>query len=140
MKEEHMRRSAFTILELVFVIVVLGILAAVALPRLGSTVVSAHIAKAQGDVSAIRVAIASERQKNLVQGTNSYPSSLDSGGLFGAILTYPVTSSTNAGEWSGGNPNYTFMVGTDAVVFTYDNGTGKFDCTHSNANCKKIVE
>lgn len=136
-----MNRSAFTILELVFVIVVLGILAAVALPRLGSTVEQAHIAKAQGDVAAIRSGIASERQKSLVQGINTFPATLDSGtGLFGAILTYPVTSGTGGGEWSGNNPNYTFTVGADAVAFTYDSDTGKFDCTHSNANCAKIVE
>lgn len=136
-----MKRAAFTLLELIFVIVVLGILAAVALPRLGGTMVQAHIAKAQGDVSAIRSGIASERQKNLVQGINLYPTTLDSAtGLFGAILTYPVTASTGGGEWDGASPNYTFMVGEDAVAFTYDSNTGIFDCDHTNANCRKIVE
>ena len=135
-----MRREAFTILELIFVIVVLGILAAVALPRLGSTVELSHIAKAQGDVSAIRTAIASERQKKLVQGINQYPTTLDSGGLFGAVLNYPVKNSATAGEWSGANPNYTFYVGNTAVDFTYDSTTGKFDCDHTDSLCQKIVE
>ena len=135
-----MKKSGFTILELIFVIVVLGILAAVALPRLSSTVELSHIAKAQGDVAAIRTGIASERQKRLVSGDSSYPTTLDNGGLFGAILVYPLTSSTNGGEWSGGNPTYTFKVGADSVVFTYVSATGKFDCVHSNANCAKIVE
>jgi len=136
-----MKRSGFTLLELIFVIVVLGILAAVALPRLGSTVELSYIAKAQGDVGAIRTAIASERQKKLVQGINEYPPTLDSGGLFGAVLTYPVASSSAGGEWSGGNPNYTFSLGDgNTVSFTYDSTTGRFDCNHADANCKKIVE
>ena len=135
-----MKRSGFTLLELIFVIVVLGILAAVAIPRLGSTMTHSYIAKAQGDVSAIRTAIASERQKKLVQGINQYPTTLDNGGLFGAVLNYPVKNSTNAGEWSGSNPNYTFNVGSATVAFTYDSTTGKFDCNHADTNCAKIVE
>ena len=118
-----MKRYAFTMIELVFVIVVLGILAAVALPRLGSTMVSAQIAKAQGDVAAIRSSIASARQKMLVRGRNVYPSTLDNSAttavgqkLFDQngtdaqvsatpptavkILSYPIYSKNSAGGWS----------------------------------------
>ena len=52
----------------------LGIVAAVAIPRLGGNMERAQIAKAQGDVAALRAAIASARQKMLVTGTNAYPS------------------------------------------------------------------
>ena len=73
----NVKRTAFTLIELIFVIVVLGILAAVAIPRIGGNVVNAQIAKAQGDVAVIRASIASARQKLLVTGRNAYPTALD---------------------------------------------------------------
>ncbi len=133
-------RTAFTMIELIFVIVVLGILAAVAIPRLGSTIDDAKIASGQGDVAAIRSSIASTRQKNLVKGDNFYPPTLDNGtGLFGAVLTYPIYPG-NSG-WSGTDPDYTFTIVSGRTVdFTYDPDNGTFDCDHSEDDCKRLVE
>ena len=154
-----MRRKAFTMIELIFVIVVLGILAAVALPRLGSTIESGYIASAQGDVAAIRASIASARQNELIRGSNRYISSLSTGttNLFDgngsiSVLTYPIVADTTGG-WSreAGTENYTFTIDTgNAVVFTYYpnrttvagvvHAAGTFDCDHSEALCQKIAE
>lgn len=130
-----MRSSAFSMIELIFVIVVLGILASVALPRLTGSMEQSYIAKAQGDVASIRAGIAGARQKALVRGDNSYPSTLDSGGLFGNVLTYPITKG-----WSGASPTYQCDIGGVTVQFDYNSTSGVFDCDHSDANCKKIVE
>ncbi len=48
-----MKRSGFTMIELVFVIVILGILASVAIPKLAATRDDANIAKASTEISSM---------------------------------------------------------------------------------------
>ena len=148
-----MKRLAFTMIELIFVIVVLGILASVALPKMGAVMSSSMIASAQGDVGGIRAAIASARQKQLVRGRNKYITKLST--LAGAssngdllfdgngsitILTYPIAAD-HVGGWKKVNDTtYEFNVDGDKATFTYDPTKGLFDCDHTESICRKIVE
>lgn len=160
-----MRRTAFTMLELVFVIVVIGILAAIAVPRLAATRDDAQIAKGRSDVAAIRSAIVSERQTRLIRGDSSYINQLHSGAagskttLFdnngtttNTILQYGLaTQNSSNGHWddtvvqTGTIWNYTFRVMNTDVTFDYNATNGTFTCDRTamgNAGiyCKLLID
>ncbi len=143
-------KNAFTMVELVFVIVVLGILAAIAIPRMAATRTDAEITKGRADVASVRSAIVSERQGRLIKGESSYISSLHgttAGFLFDGngsseLLMYGVKDEDKNGHWhyNSGAGTYDFKIQNSAVPFTYNSSNGKFDCVHTNDNCKLLTE
>ncbi|WP_181881812.1 type II secretion system protein [Helicobacter sp. MIT 14-3879] len=52
-----MKRNAFSMIELVFVIVILGVLAAVAVPRFVATRTDAQVATARSDLASVQKAV-----------------------------------------------------------------------------------
>lgn len=143
-------KHGFTIIELIFVIVVLGILSAVAIPKFKSTRIMADISKGRSDVQAIRSSILNERQSNLIKGINTFIPKLSdgSGTLFTGdgdrkLLLYGIVPGTTSGKWSskiGDQEQYNFKVDTDNITFTYDSDKGTFTCDRSNDTCKKLVD
>ncbi len=133
-------KYAFTMIEMIFVIVVLGILASVALPRFAATRTDAEITKGRSDISSIRSAIITERQSRLITGDSAYiaGTTINSGGLFGGVLTYPIATSTASGHWSSTGTNdingtqYNFNVSGTNVLFSYTRSDGKFTCDTAN--------
>jgi general secretion pathway protein G len=151
-----MKRTAFTMLELVFVIVIIGILAAIAVPRLAATRDDAQMTKGRSDVAAIRSGIVSERQARLLRGESSYISALDQGVAAGAenvvifdnngtptstILMYGITTKNANGHWmKTDDTTYTYQVLGEPVTFTYTKDTGMFDCDHADPKCRLLTE
>lgn len=148
-------------IELVFVIVVLGILAAVAIPRLAATRGDAQITKGRSDVAAIRSGISLQRSKNMLesnpQAVGFFPDNLDNIGVAGYgqdnqrlfnfadgntsnILEYPIFSANRDGGWlKTGDNVYSFTVGGVATSFTYTNANGLFNCAANAANCNALT-
>ncbi len=62
------KRKAFTMIELIFIIVIIGILSAVAIPKFAMNRDNAIMAKAKNTVASVRSALATERQKHILQG------------------------------------------------------------------------
>ena len=79
-------KSGFTLIEVLLVVVIIGILAAVAIPRLGGRVKQAQVAAAQADVNNVGMALRLYEVDN-----GNYPASLS--GL--------VTSPGAAPNWRG---------------------------------------
>lgn len=125
-----MKHKAFTLVELIFVIVVLGILAAVALPKFTPWIEDAYVSKAQSQVSIIRSGLQNYRSKSLLKGTGvTYPD-LNTSTLFSNITSEGLPTGTDAGEWSYDASTGKFIFHTDSVkiYFDYDKNTGKFTC------------
>lgn len=156
------KRTAFTMIELIYVIVVIGILAMIAIPRMGTAIVEANIGKAKSDVAAIRSAIASERQARFLKGSSDYIDALDhhagatpgtgvdifddndTNGTNGKLLTYPIVTGTDEGQWMKTDTNqYTFYSEGAGAAFNYNKNTGIFTCTtgadENGTLCSRII-
>jgi len=122
------RKNGFTMIEMVFVIVAIGILAAIAVPRFAATRLDAEISKGRADVAAVRSAIVSERQSRLITGDTTWIAALGSG--FSNVLMYEAGD-----KWNGNGAAYTYTLsdGT-AITFAYNNNNGTFRCTSGCGN------
>lgn len=126
-------KRGFTMLELVFVIVVIGILAGIAVPRLFVTRDDAVIAKARGDIASIRSSIINRHNTDMLSGVFAYPnldSSATSEKLFDNVLQggiKPKGTDDKTG-WSRSGNEYTFTIAGQSVKFIYNNANGSFDC------------
>ena len=132
-------RKAFTMLELTFVIVIIGVLSAVAIPKFAGTRNDATIAKAKTTIASVRGAISTLRQKNILKGTFSDLNASDIGNNFSNLLEYGVEACTTAGcegwETAADGITFTFHGPGNDVVYKYQNK--KLKCTSSAAVCKK---
>lgn len=130
-------------IELIFVIVVLGILASVAVPRFFPVVEDAYIAKAQAKVSVIRSGLQNWRSLHLLKGDGgAYPSSIDDDSDASKLFCKVTTCETNSsavGKWSKkSNGEYLFHLDSYDIVFDYNSTTGSFDCVSPSNVCDRF--
>jgi general secretion pathway protein G len=134
-------KRAFTIIELIFVIIVIGILASVALPRFEESYKQSLISKAQSKVTAIRSGLQVYKNKHILLGQNPFPASLDSDNnhLFDQVLPDAVTPGTDPGEWKKEGNKYKFLLPSNQyIVFEYNNNTGKFLCNPNLSSSQEL--
>lgn len=149
-------KNAFTMVELIFVIVILGILAGIAVPKIAATRDDAEIAKGRSDIASIRSAIVSERQSRLILGSSIYIDKLHSSGTSyfdgngsSTLLMYGLTPRAADGHWHDANISnntpgsfivtYKFRVLGEDNLFTYTQADGTFDCT-SAPSCSLLTD
>lgn len=141
-------KKAFTMLELTFIIVIIGILSAIAIPKFAATRDDAVISKAKATTAAVRNAITGERQKRILRGDFDPFTSLggqtgydqvlfdyfDGNATAGArILEYgprSCKSATSTGCWTKTNDTtyvFTMPITESDITFIFDLKR-RFDC------------
>jgi len=71
-------KAGFTMIELIIVIVVIGILASIAIPKFADLEATAKIGATQGSLGALRSALAIQYANSVTTGTTKFPDSVDS--------------------------------------------------------------
>ncbi|OGX29723.1 MAG: hypothetical protein A2705_03285 [Omnitrophica WOR_2 bacterium RIFCSPHIGHO2_01_FULL_52_10] len=129
------KNQGFTLIELIMVIVILGILAVVAIPRFTNLSINANASAEQGVVGGVRAGIATLHADNVAAippVVPNYPTTLDGAAVaactttnacFGTVLSQGgVTSS-----WvKTGALTYTGPDTVAGLTYTYDPATGAF--------------
>lgn len=117
-----MKRSGFTMIELIFVIVILGILAAVAIPRLAATRDDAQASKLATNV------------KTMISEISAYTVSQGIAPVTDANISL-ASNSYVEGKASG----YMNMNGTDRNITIYDKASAGSACTVVTVNDTNIT-
>lgn len=150
-------RQAFSLIELVFVIAIIGVISSIAVPKFFATRETAEIVKLKEQVESIRKGIeAYAGAKYIETGSKDYPDGLcyNSSGnidncndslknnrlIFQVVMQTPPVANVNWIGWTNSltNPIFLYKIKKNiqkGYLFEYDKGNGTFKCINSHSKC-----
>jgi general secretion pathway protein G len=151
-------KKSFTLIELIFVIVIIGLLASFAVPKFLQTYYSAKSSNVKSVVSSLRTAIETKHGENIIDdsATENYPFPLDNAELnkskqklFSRVLKNPINSCLSDNCWykdsnTSDSETYGFKYKDDTTLkFTYYEKNGSIECIDgdnlSAEDCETII-
>lgn len=152
-------KKAFSMIEMIFAIAVIGILAGIAIPKMMANRNTAEIVQLQEQVEAIRKGIEAYAGNSYIEtGVKKYPEGLcvdasNSVGscnyalnnkkpIFSVVLNNPPIAKKNWDGWTNSVTNETFIYELKTgvlkgYIFQYNKTDGTFKCLDSYGTCGK---
>jgi MSHA pilin protein MshA len=131
------RQQGFTMIELIMVIVILGVLAAVALPKFYDMQADARMAKMNAALGAIKSASAIAHSAYLMAGTSPATVTME-GASVPLVNGYPDVNATAASSGiviaAGGLGDYTLAATATTLTVTPDSSHASCSITYSEAS------
>ena len=130
-------KKSFSLLEIIFTVVIVSIIATFAIPKLFYNINTANIIKLRADVALIRDKINKFHNKQILANTNAQLDTLENGII-------PILSDKHSGgNWSKITTNtYKAWINSDiGVEFIYKKDDLSFNCDfNTNKYCKDLTQ
>ena len=152
-------KKAFSVLEIVFAILIIAIVSSIAIPKLFNNKLQTNIVKAKSEIALIRKAIKEDFNTQVMkQISNEYIQKLDTASidekaqdLFTgiddrALLVYPLISTSSmeneSTKWiKVSDSKYEIILDSEIKVeFIYDSNDGSFECDKDEEYCMELIQ
>ena len=117
-----MNKKGFTLIELLIVVVIIGILAAIAIPKFGQTRQRAYVSAMQSDLNQLRTAMEMYYQDHTYSYAGATPANTGVSGSPGVTLTINTATTTN---WTATATHSSYA----GAHCDYDASVGSIGCT-----------